>query len=63
MPGHGTGGGKDDGDTEPRHHLNATPTDSDDGCTTESTVEQRILDPKSRMRESRTSGSVGAPGR
>src|SRR5439155_4435878 len=29
VPGHGTVGGKDDGDTEPRDHLNATPTDSD----------------------------------
>ena len=30
-PGHGTAGGKDDGDIEPRNHLNETPADSEAG--------------------------------
>ena len=62
VPGHGTGGGKDDGDTEPRDHLNATPPDSRSGAR-RVPVAQRTHDLRSRMRESRTCGSVGAPGR
>jgi len=51
-PGHGTVGGKDDGDIGLRTHLHETRADS----------EQRTRDLKSRMREIRTSGSVGGRG-
>ena len=55
MPNHGTVGRKHDQYIETGQHVYETPTDSDMGM-------QRIHDPKSRMRQFRMSGSVGARG-